>query len=345
MSRRHWGIGGLLLLLLALGVLALVTRSEPAVPLPMHPYFAARGERTGPWLIAHRGGMGEAPENTLLAFESALAAGADVLDMDVRTAADGALVVLHDASLERTTDGVGVVREWPLAELRTLDAGFHWSGDGGASFPFRGRGLRIPTLEEVFARFASTPMVIEIKEGGEELAQRLCAAVRRSGMGERVLVASYDEAATLAFRAQCPSVATGATFRESLALYLRAALGLPGGGQPAAEAFLVPIRMGVLRVLTPEFVAAARRVNARVQAFTANDDESIDALLRAGVDGIFTDHPQRLGARLRAPSRRRGGSSSVGAPLQPTGMSREGALLRRLDAIGHHDSSTLEGLS
>src|SRR5687768_4901748 len=114
----------------------------------MHPYF----DRAKPHLFGHRGASGERPENTLPAFERALAQGVSYLEMDCHATRDGEIVVLHDAELERTTDGEGVVSEHSYAELERLDAGYRFTPDGRA-FPFRGAGIRIPRLVEVLTAY------------------------------------------------------------------------------------------------------------------------------------------------------------------------------------------------
>jgi glycerophosphoryl diester phosphodiesterase len=183
------------------GVIAVTSR-----PAPHHSYFSAANP--GLQVIAHRGGAGLRPENTIAAFAHAVAIGADVLEMDVQPTADGAIVVIHDATVDRTTNGRGRVDSFTLAELSKLDAGHRWSGDGGRSFPFRGKGVRIPALEEVFARLPQTRMIVEMKHGRAALARPLCELIRRSGMRENVLVASINVDAVAAFRAACPEVLT-----------------------------------------------------------------------------------------------------------------------------------------
>ncbi len=275
-------------------------RAGDAAPAPDHPYFADRQRGAPrPSVIAHRGGMGRWPENTLTAFREALAVGADALDLDVRASADGALVVFHDAELGRTTDGSGPLAARSLPELQSLDAGFGWSGDGGASHPFRGRGIRIPTLEEVFRALPEARLGIEIKPRDPALAEKLCRAIRAAHRQERVLVASFVAQATRAFRAACPEVATGAVFSEALRFTLLTRLGLAAPPPPDAQALLVPIRFGFLRVPGASFARAAHRRNLRVQAWLANERPEMEALLEAGVDGIITDYPDRLLALLR----------------------------------------------
>src|SRR5215203_3240073 len=120
-------------------------------------------EKDWPINIAHRGGAEIAPENTLEGFREGLRVGAGVLELDVHTTADGHVVVIHDAVIDRTTDGTGAVWEMTLAELKRLDAGYRFTRDRGATYPFRGEGVGIPTLEEVYDEFGDVPINIEIK--------------------------------------------------------------------------------------------------------------------------------------------------------------------------------------
>ena len=268
--------------------------SMTARPASEHPYFARESRPPRTLVIAHRGGAGLWPENTMHAYERALALGVDVLEIDVRKTADGELVVIHDRTVERTTDGSGFVNTLKLSELKRLDAGFRWTADGGRSFPLRGRGLTVPTLGEVFARLPAARFNIEPKDESSETAERLCKLVRERGMTERVVVGSFRQSLIEEFRRACPEVATAAGPVEAgkfLALY-RA--GLAASFSPAMQALQIPERAGGVRVLTAEFVAAARERNLQVHAWTINDEAAMRRLIEAGVDGIMTDYPDRL---------------------------------------------------
>ena len=129
-------------------------RAEPAAVLEV--------TRDRPLFFAHRGGLREAPENTIEAFESAIENGVDVLELDVHSSADGKLVVHHDGSLERTTNGEGLVGDKNLSELKGLDAGYRFTRGGEAGFPFRGKGVEMPTLREVFEKFPLQLINIEV---------------------------------------------------------------------------------------------------------------------------------------------------------------------------------------
>ena len=261
-----------------------------ARPAPPHPYFAAAGFQ----VIAHRGGSGLGPENTLAAFRRSLAAGADVLEMDVRTTADGHPVVLHDATVDRTTDGRGAVNEMTLAQLKNLDAGFRWTADQGRSFPFRGRGITVPTLSEVLAAFAETPLITEIKEKRPEVSQSVCDMLRRHGRITRVLVASVHAGVLERFRQVCPGVATSAGPSEALWFYLLSRAGLAFLYSPAMQALQVPVAFRGLTVVSRRFVAAAHARNLTVAVWTVSAEGTMRRLIEAGVDGIMTDYPDRL---------------------------------------------------
>jgi glycerophosphoryl diester phosphodiesterase len=279
----------------AVGALMLSTR-----PAPAHAYFAS--ERPGVQVIAHRGGAQLRPENTLAAFAYAAEIGADILETDVRATADGAIVCLHDATVERTTDGKGRVDAMTLAELSKLDAGYRWTADGGRTFPFRGRGIAVPELEAVLARFPGKRMVIEIKPPEVDFARSLCALIRRSGARRSMLVASFSAASLSAFRAACPEVATSMHGREARLFAGLSRAGLAALYSPAAAALQIPDRLGETVIPRTGLLEDARGRNLKVHVWTVNDEVRMRELVALGVDGIMTDRPDLLlGLRGRAP--------------------------------------------
>ena len=159
-----------------------------ARPIPHHPYF----EPDKFLVIAHRGGRSLGPENTIYTFKRAIEKGADVLEMDLQTTADGQLVVLHDRNVNRTTNGKGAVDGFSLSELKKLDAGFRWSPHNSNTFPLRNNGITIPTLADVFQALPDTRMNIEIKSSQVNTIQDLCRVIREHGMAEKVMVACFD---------------------------------------------------------------------------------------------------------------------------------------------------------
>jgi glycerophosphoryl diester phosphodiesterase len=266
---------------------------HPRQRVPDHPYFAA----PGPWVVAHRGGAALAPENTLEAFSRALAMGADVLEIDLRVSADGAFVLMHDATAERTTSGKGRVKEMSLAELQALDAGYRFVDESGG-YPFRGAGLTVPTLEGVLRRFPEARLNVEMKEFTSDQARDLCTLLRHHHALDRVLVSAFPYPPVAAFRESCPEVATGATRREVVAFYVLNRLGLGRLFRSPAVTLQVPPRYRGRAVVTPAFLEVARESNRRVQTWTVNDEAEMKRLLEMGVQAIVTDRPDRLHALL-----------------------------------------------
>lgn len=259
---------------------------------PHHRFF---DDRPKVLVIAHRGGSHLRPENTLEAFSNAIAIGADLLEMDIRSTQDGVLVVIHDATVDRTTEGSGAVGALKLEQLQKLDAGFRWSADGGNTFPFRGAGVRIPALEEVFSRFPAVRMNIEIKNPpGAAVASPLCELIRAHRMQERVLVASMSDEAIAAFRGVCPEVATSLATSEGRTFVFASYAGLESAYTPRGVALQVPDRLRDRIIATHGLVEAAHGRNLKIHAWTVNDEARMRELVAMGIDGIITDRPDAL---------------------------------------------------
>ncbi|MDH4059552.1 MAG: glycerophosphodiester phosphodiesterase [Aquincola sp.] len=281
--------------LLALAVLAaaalLAVSVGPRVePLPPHPYWSGAAPRS----IAHRGGLGLWPENTLYAFRAAAALGVDVLEMDLHQTADDEIVVLHDDTVDRTTDGTGRVDSLRLDALQRLDAGHRWTTDDGGTYPYRRRGIVVPTLRQVFAALPQLHINLEIKGRGPAMAAPLCALIREHAMQDRVVVVAVDQDAIDAFRVACPQVATAATRNEVVRFALHSAVFLGDRYAPRAQVLQVPERVGGIPVLTQRFLRDARRLNLKIEVWTVNAPDDMKRLLALPVDGIMTDRPDRL---------------------------------------------------
>ena len=245
-----------------------------------------------PTVYAHRGGAALAPENTLAAFDAGLAAGADGIELDVRLSADGVPVLMHDPTLERTTNGSGPVDAHTAADLACLDAGYRFERDGG--FPFRGCGIGVPSLRDVFARHPEAPMLIELKVADARLAEAVVAAIRDAGAAGRVTVGSFQKGGLEAVRALDAYIRTGADMDDVRNVLSGAAV------HPVFEAFQVPeIHTGV-RIVTPEFIARAHRAGVAVTVWTVNQEDDMRRLLDWGVDCLITDRPDVAVPLVRA---------------------------------------------
>lgn len=263
-----------------------------AKPAESHTYFTEGPPR--PWVIAHQGGDGLWPSNTLFAMEQATEMGVDVLEMDIHSSADGVIVVMHDETVNRTTNGSGRINEMTLAELKELDAGFNWSNDDGQTFPYRGQGITVPTLEEIFVQFPDYWMVIEIKQTEPSIAGLFCQLIREHNMEEKVLVGSFNQDALNEFREFCPEIATSAGESEVITFFVLSKLFLENIYTPEALALQIPETRNGLTVLTKRFISAAKNRDMEVQVWTIDEQEDQKRILEMGVDGIITDRPDRL---------------------------------------------------
>jgi len=261
-----------------------------------------------PRLFAHRGASGLRPENTLDAFNAGLEDGAYILEMDVHASSDGQVVVIHDATLERTTDGVGPVCERTLSELRRLDAG-HGFCDGDGEHRYRGKGIRIPTFFEVLDAFPYTPLNVEIKQLDPPIEEVVLRAIDEAGARDRVLLAAGDHMVMSRIRAAAPHAITGFSAAEVADFVTRCATGDFAGYEPPGKALQVPRRYQGADLVTADMVARAHGFGVEVHVWTINEEREMEALLDLEVDGIMSDFPGRASymvSRLGLAQRPRG---------------------------------------
>lgn len=249
-----------------------------------HPFFAA----SRPLVFAHRGGSGLAPENTIAAFDTAMALGADGVELDVRLSKDGVVVVHHDASLDRTTNTRGGVDALDADELARVDAGYHFRR--GSSHPYRAQGIGVPTLSAVLARVRDARVIVELKLNAPELAAAALDVVRRADAVDRVCFGSFGRRVLRAARAAEPALATGAAREEVRWALYRSWCRWPHRRQ-AYAGFQVPEWSGCTRIVSRPFVDAAHRAGLGVQVWTVDAEDAARRLLDLGVDALITDRP------------------------------------------------------
>ena len=243
-----------------------------------------------PVIFAHRGASAHAPENTLAAFELALAQNADAIELDVKLSADGQAVVIHDPTVERTTDGSGRVKDLSLQQLRALDAGSFVSE--------KYRGERIPSLEEVFEAVGKRTFInVELTNYNtprDSLVETVCMLVKRFGLQKRVLFSSFFASNLSKAQAYLPEVPRGLlAFNGFLGAWGRS-FGFNFGGYQALHPYLKDV--------TIQQVQRVHRLNRRVHVWTVNAAEDMRRLFHWGVDAIFTDDPQ-LAVQVRSESK------------------------------------------
>lgn len=246
--------------------------------------------------FAHRGGAALRPENTLLAFDHGLLVGADGLELDVRLSRDGVVVVHHDETLDRTTNGTGPVSDYSADVLAGLDAAFHFTGIDHARFMGRGHG--VPRLAQVLARYPGIPLIIELKGRDPELARRAVADVRAARALDRVCFGGFSRTVLRAVREAEPEARTSAAREEVRWFLYRSWVGLAPTQTPY-QAFQVPERAGRMQVVSPRFVEAARRASVQVQVWTVDRPADMERLLSWGVDGVISDRPDLAAQVIR----------------------------------------------
>ena len=253
----------------------------------MHPFFIS----SRPAVFAHRGGSALAPENTLAAFERGLTLGADGIELDVHLSRDGAVVVHHDATVDRTTNGRGAVSALTAAELAHLDAGYAFQGAGDSRYPFRGLGIGVPQLADVLSHFRDARVIIELKGSSSALALATVDVVRRAAAVERVCIGSSSLRGLRAVRAVEPAIATSAAREEVRWAVYRAWIGQPPSARAKYSGFQVPEFAGATRVVSPRFVDLAQRSGRPVQVWTVNQEDDARRLIGWGVHALITDRP------------------------------------------------------
>jgi glycerophosphoryl diester phosphodiesterase len=248
-----------------------------------------------PQVFAHRGGGHLGPENTIAAFDIGMSTGADGLELDVHLSADGVVVVHHDKTLDRTTNGSGPLAARTADELSRVDAGY-WFMRGG-EYPFRGLGIGVPTLREVLARYRGVPTIIEIKVYTAAMGEAVATEIHRAGAIDYVCVAGYGIASARAARAALPGAAASAHKGEvRLALY-RSWLRCPVRTAPY-QTYQVPEWAEGVRIVSPRFVRDAHGGGFKVQVWTVDEEADMRRLLEWGVDGLISNRPD-LAVRVR----------------------------------------------
>ncbi len=259
--------------------------------LPSSP-FAHQG---GVVVLAHRGWRGLYPENTMLSFEKAAELPIDGLELDIHQTADGVLVVCHDDTVDQTTNGNGRIQDYTFAQLQELDAGYRFTPDAGHSYPFRGQGITIPTLEEVFETFPDLWINIDMKQESPSLVRLFAELIRKHNVAHRLCVGSFSNKTVAEFRRACPEVVHVASYAEVLRWLVSSKLRLArlywGKGQVLQ---IPPIDPDTgLQLITPRSVQTAHSHNIAVHVWTVNLQTDMQRLIDIGVDGLISDFPDQ----------------------------------------------------
>ena len=266
------------------GVLLLLPEPEPMEDIPFY------GD-TGFSVIAHRGGRGLIPGNTIEAAINAVNIGSDIIEIDIHLTADDILVVRHDASIDTTTNGTGQISAMSLADIQGYDAGFHEIDYPDA---VNQESLRVPALGALFSKLPDEKYLIELKPQDLSAANGLCRLVRQHNMQDQVMVGSFHTQVLKHFRRECPEIPTSLGQTEITQLVLLEKLGLSHLFTIEGYAIHIPISYGVIDILSLSLVNQMHARNVRVDTWTLNDADFMRQSIILGVDGIITDRPDVL---------------------------------------------------
>ncbi len=290
MKRRQWIWLGIVT---AVGI-AMAIQVFTIEPIRAKPFL----RDLKPVILAHQGASGHAPSNTMEAFSLGLKQGADIIELDVHLTKDGVVVVSHDDTIDRMTNGTGAIKQLTLDELRRYDFGYKFTPDNGQTYPYRLKGVTIPTLEEVFQKFPRVRVNIEIKQDEPPMELMVWDLVRKYQMEDKVLINAFSAIPGKRWdKLSNGRTAMGANRTDMYKFAGFYLTYLDWLYRPVVDAFQLPTsqKLGPLRISldTPRLINRAHELGIKVHYWTINDEETMRRLIQLGADGIITDYPDR----------------------------------------------------
>ena len=246
-----------------------------------------------PIVFAHRGASGYFPENTTLAFAEAIEAGTNYIETDAHLTKDESPILHHDENLKDTTGEDKLIGELTYDEIKKLDAGYNFTPDGGKSYPFRGRGVYVPTLNEALGQFKGARFNIDIKDGKKKTARIVLDVVKRHGAKGRVLIASKSKMALGHVRKEAPDVETSASKSEAIKFLSMSIIKMKSLYEIPFSALQIPKEVFEPSFLNSRLIEAAKHAGVQIHVWTINNEDDMKRLFDIGVDGIFTDFPEK----------------------------------------------------
>ncbi len=278
-----------------LGGLYVILNLIPLHTIDVKPFY----KQDKPLVIAHQGGEHLAPSSTMPAFKKANKFGADVLETDIHISKDGYLIAIHDPTVDRTTNGTGYVKDLQLNELKKLDAGYYWSDQDG-NFPYRGQGVSLITVEELFNAFPNQRFLIEIKDTNpynriEEISKRLNHLITENGLEDQVTIASFDHDIVETFQDVADDdIALSAGEQEVREFVLTHKFFAKNLYFPSVDSMQLPVQASGYDLTTPDILESAESMGLQIHYWTINEPEVMKTLIKRGADGIVTDRPDLL---------------------------------------------------
>lgn len=258
--------------------------------------------------IAHRGASRQFPENTIESFKRAIDIFPKTMfELDIHLTKDNQIVVFHDHTLERTTNGRAPINSKTYDELKELDAGYNITFDKGKSFPFRSKDFRIPLLKEVLERFPETSIIIEVKDNLPECDEILVNIIRDACAEKRVIIGSFHDKSLKRIRKFAPEIATNCGKRETLYFLMMLKFHLINFYKSSADILMLPEifqrndaleinkkKFRNFRIISKKLIMSSHKMRMPVYAWTINKKDDMIRLINWGIDGIISDYPDRL---------------------------------------------------
>ncbi|RKX85581.1 MAG: glycerophosphodiester phosphodiesterase [Spirochaetes bacterium] len=246
-------------------------------------------------VVAHRGDSAYFPENTIPAFKSAAELGVDCIETDVHLTSDGVCVIWHDDTLKRLTGGNGLVSDKSYKELLTMDAGNMFTMDNGKTFPYRGKGIKIATLDEALKAIPEMRFNVDLKDNNFDLVKEFAKIVRNNNAENRVLGASFHDIILKKIRIFIPEIASSFSKKEMRIIVILNKLKILGFfSNFKANAAQIPEFNGKTKVLTKSLIKIFHKKGVKVHVWTVNKKEDMIRFYKMGVDTVMTDDPRLL---------------------------------------------------
>ena len=241
--------------------------------------------------LAHRGGCGLFPENTMPAFENAVNLGVDILELDIHLSRDKQIIISHDANFKRMGGKPLAIKNLDYPEIKNIDAGYKFKAD--SEYPYRGKGIHPPLLEALFETFSKIPMIIDMKPSNIELVPLFIGLIKKYRREENTIIASFHEEMLHAFMKTMPEMTYCSPRKHAMRNFMRSKLGLK---QVDAnfDVYALPYGAGRMNLLSKNVIQKFKNCNAKVFAWTVNKETDMKTLIDRNIDGIITDYPDRL---------------------------------------------------
>lgn len=260
-----------------------------------NPYIIEKGAK--PWIIAHGGAKKLFPENTMIAFQGAMAIGVDMLEMDVNITKDGVLITQHDLTIDGVTNGTGNVIDYTFEDLKQFNFGYNFQ-DLDGNFAYRNQQVEITKLESVMTTFPNTPMMVEIKNretSGKAAAEELWRLIQLHNFQDKMMVVAFDDATLSYFQEISNNAVLISTSEAETKDFVFASLSaMDYVYSPEASAIAIPMENSGINLTSKRIIKAAHRRNMAVHYWTIDDKADMKLLIKNGADGLITDRPDLM---------------------------------------------------